>query len=164
MRHLHPLLAQVEAGRTYARILGHDIPGVDLPSGGLPYTKHCLATGNNYKGKTGFAAWEAICDDTPGCVAATAPTTPDGCSDLKAAGGKDVIKENPAFVVMTTAVPPQKPCIFANVGQACTTDPYIEQPICCGGNKVPCVNGICGVSTRSCWLLRKPAMGKHACH
>ena len=152
--------------RTYARILGHDIPGADLPSGGQPYTKRCLGadTGYQYEGKTGFDAWEAMCDDTPGCVAATAPTTPDNCAYLKAAGGKDVIKENPAFVVMTTAVPPQKPCIFANVGQACTTDPYIEQPICCGGNKVPCVNGICGVSTRSCWLLRKPAMRKHACH
>ena len=131
--------------RTYAVVTGYDIPGHDLPSGGQPFTKRCLGADTNYQyeGKSGFAAWQAMCDDTPGCVAATAATSPDGCTYLKSAGGRDVMQPNPDFAVSTSALPPQKPCIFVNLGAACTTDQFVDQPICCGGNHVKCDNGIC---------------------
>ena len=43
-----------------------------------------------YKGKSGDDAWQAICDDTPGCKAVTVRTPSDNCAYLKAMG-RDVI-------------------------------------------------------------------------
>jgi hypothetical protein len=117
--------------------LSHDIPGYDIPSpDGKPFTKVCIPPGGNYKGKTGgFDAWKQICDDTPGCVAAVAPTAPDGCVYLKTKGTRDVFKADPKWVALTSQEKPSSCAKFANLGEGCTTDIWADAQTCgfCGG-------------------------------
>jgi hypothetical protein len=121
-----------------------DIPGNDIPSpdGKAPYTKVCTPAGG-YKGKMGYDAFKQYCEDIPKCVAAVAPSAPDGCAYLKTKGARAVTKADPKWVVVTSAEKPQRPCAFSQLGGPCTTDPWVELPVCCGGNKNPCVNGVC---------------------
>ncbi|KAI8465379.1 MAG: hypothetical protein J3K34DRAFT_525434 [Monoraphidium minutum] len=143
------LVAGAGAAATLARaaaglVVQYDIPGNDLAGkGGSKYTKVCVPPSGGYKGKSGFDAYKLYCDDTPGCVAAVAPRAPDGCAYLKSKGDRGAMKADPKWVVVTSAEKPQKACTFSNLGGPCTTDPWVDQPICCGGNKNPCMNGVC---------------------
>jgi len=130
--------------RPPAIVAGADIKGFDIPSGGLPYTRKCVPDGG-YRGKYGYDAYALLCRDTPGCAAATTERSSSGCAYLKKAGGKAQLVPSKDWVVVTSQLPPAPPCKYANLGEACTTQPYpfVAQPICCGGNKNPCVNGIC---------------------
>jgi hypothetical protein len=127
---------------SYRAVSGYDIPGKDIPSGGKPFTRICTPDGG-YRGKYGFDAYALMCADTKGCVAAVTEKSSSGCAYMKASGRKEDMKPATDWVSLTSQLPPQKPCTYANIGERCTTDPFVDQPICCGGNKNPCVNGVC---------------------
>jgi len=122
----------------------YDIPGNDIPApdGKTPYTKWCSPKTGGYKGKYGWAAAQLVCDDTPGCLAIVWSMGED-CGYLKAKGTRDVVKPNDGFFVMTSQERVQKPCSFFDSGGPCTTDPWVEQPLCCNGVAGRCVNGRC---------------------
>jgi hypothetical protein len=107
-----------------------DIPGNDIPSNGKSFTQVCIPTGSTYKGKTGFGAWQAYCDDTPGCEAAVAPVEPNGCAYLKAKGTRDVVKADPKWAVVTSKEKPSSCAKFVANGEQCTSDPWAAQQIC----------------------------------
>lgn len=119
-----------------------DIAGNDIPSGGQAFTKVC-APANGYKGKIGYDALGLYCDENPKCVAVAVVTAEPGCGYLKTKGTRDVIKPSEKFSVLTSQEPQQKACKFSAFGEACTTDPWVDQPLCCGGNHSKCVNGKC---------------------
>jgi uncharacterized membrane protein YgcG len=97
-----PPTSTAPARSTAPSACSFDIPGNDIPSNGRSYTQVCIPDRSDYKGKLGFDAWKAYCDDTPGCVAAVAPVSPNGCAYLKAKGTRDVVRPDPNWVVMTT--------------------------------------------------------------
>jgi len=134
----------VGAVPSYRVVPGYDIPGRDIPSadGKTPYTRICTPSGG-YKGKYGNDAYALMCKDTKGCVAAVTERSSSGCAYMKAAGEKGDMQPSAEWVVMTSKLPPAQPCKYANLGESCTSDPFADQPICCGGNKNPCVNGVC---------------------
>lgn len=154
-------LGAANAGREYRYVEGFDIPGNDIPSSdGKAFTKACVPSGG-YKGKFGFDAFKALCDENPKCVAFTTPKTPDGCAYLKAAGKRGVIKAKDGWVVQTTQEKPNQACkSFSPNGGYCTSDPWSDPPVCCGGNRVKCNNNVCGNT-----LASKPReyryVGKH---
>jgi hypothetical protein len=123
----------------------YDLPGNDIRSadGKTAFTKFCVPTSGGYKGKYGWDAYKLACDDTPGCVAAVAPKTPDGCAYLKTKGTRDAMKADGNWVVVTSQEKPAKACTFSPIGWPCTTDVWADQPVCCGGNHVKCTNGKC---------------------
>jgi hypothetical protein len=123
--------------------LSHDIPGNDIRSvdGKSAFTKFCTPT-DGYKGKSGYSAFELACDEVTGCAAVTFSTDEPGCAYLKSKGTKDFIKPDGKWAVLTWQEKPRKDCIF-DPNNKCTTDAWVDQPICCGGNHVKCVNGQC---------------------
>lgn len=125
--------------RAYRVVPGHHIVGNDISSadGKAPYTKFC----GTYKGKMGNDGFKALCDDTPKCVAAVSES--NGCAYLKTKGSRDVIKPDAKFTVLTSQEKPQKACTFSPNGGPCSTDVWVDQPICCGGNHVKCNKGVC---------------------
>jgi hypothetical protein len=125
-------------------VTGYDIPGKDIPSSdGKPFTRICTPTSGGYKGKYGYDAYMLMCRDTKGCVAAVTERSSSGCAYMKTAGGQSDMVASASWVVMSSALPAAKPCVYANHGEKCTSDPFTETPICCGGNKVSCTNGVC---------------------
>ncbi|GBF92942.1 hypothetical protein Rsub_05778 [Raphidocelis subcapitata] len=128
--------------REYRVVSGYEIPGNDIPSYGQPFTKICIGD-EGYKGKYGNDALMMRCDEAPGCVAAVAPATPDGCAYLKSKGTRDAAKADPKWVVITAAEKPAKINI-ANLGAFCgPNDPWAAEIWVCGGNKNPCVSNKC---------------------
>lgn len=126
-------------------VTGYDIPGKDILSAdGQPFTRICTPSSGGYQGKYGYDAYVLMCRDTKGCVAAVTERSSSGCAYMKSAGNQSDMKPAADWVVMSTTLPAAKPCVYANLGEKCTTsDPFTEQPICCGGNKNSCTNGVC---------------------
>lgn len=127
----------------YRVVSGYDIPGKDIPSGGQPFTRICAPASGGYRGKYGSDAYALMCADTKGCVAAVTERASSGCAYMKTSGAQADLKPAADWVSITSQLPAAKPCVYANIGEKCTTDPFVDQPICCGGNKNPCVNGVC---------------------
>lgn len=131
---------------SYRVVTGYDIPGKDIPSSsgdGKPFTRICAPTSGGYKGKYGYDAYMLMCRDTKGCVAAVTEKSSSGCAYMKTAGSQSDMKQASDWVVISSALPAAKPCVYANLGEKCTSDPFTETPICCGGNKNSCTNGVC---------------------
>ena len=80
----------------------------------------------------GTDAYKYSCDMTPGCVAFTVSNVgaPDGCAYLKTKGTRGVIKANPNFTTFTSQEKPQQPCTFSPQGGQCTTDAWVDKPVC----------------------------------
>lgn len=127
---------------SYRILQGYDIVGKDIPSNGQPYTRICTGS-SGYKGKFGSDAYELMCADTKGCVAATTERSSSGCAYLKSAGKRGDITQNSGWVVLTAAEGPPPACRYANQGEKCTTDVWASECIRCGGNKTYCDNGVC---------------------
>jgi len=79
---------------------------------------------------TGYDAYGAMCDATPGCVAFTVPPGFTGCAYMKKAGKRESTKTRKDWFVGTSAVKAVT-CRFE--GNKCSMDQWAEPFYCCGG-------------------------------